>query len=226
MKNMIIVCVAAVAFAAGCASGPKTDNTSVADCDPDLNRVECPEIGSDRFSLWMPDLEKRLGEVKIVDGNPDAAAVRDAVRSAIEETGRFGKEGDVNKRDGGLSMDVRIVEQKWHSDSDGRSSCSTLFLEIKVEVITYLPVNCFSGQNRCLGRGSERLYVSWGTPSCKPIVAREYLYGIVSAVRKALSDLHPCSDPNVKLFKRITDIEAPPIACEELGDSSDLKTME
>ena len=192
----MIACVAA-AFVAGCVSGPKTENAPVAACEPDRNRVESPEIGSDCFSLWIPDLEKSLGEVKIWDGNPDAAAVYDAVRSTIEETGRFGKERDVNKRDGGLSMDVRIVEQRWHSD--GRASRSTLFLEIKVEVITYLPVNCFSGQNRCLGRGSERLYVSWGTASCKPIVAREYLHGIASAVRKALRDLHPC--PDVRNFR-------------------------
>ena len=171
MKYMVIVCAAA-AFAAGCASGPKTENTPVAACEPDCKRVECPEICSDRFSLSMRDLGKSLGEVKISDGAPDAAAVRDAVRSAIEETGRFGKEGDVNKLAGGLSMDVRIVEQKWQSD--GRSSRSTLFLEIKVEVTTRVPVNNFLGQDRCLGRGSERLYVSWETASCKPSVAREY----------------------------------------------------
>ena len=227
MKYMVIVCAAA-AFVAGCASGPKTENTPVAACEPDCKRVECPEIGSDRFSLSIGDLEKSLGEVKISDGAPDAAAVRDAVKSAIEETGRFGKEVDVDKRDGGLSMDVRIVEQKWHSD--GRSSRSTLFLEIKVEVTTYLPLNCFLGQDQCLGRGSERLYVSWGTASCKPIVAREYLDGIASAVRKALRDLHPCPNRNVKYFKRITDIEtdieAPPIEWKELGDFSDPKTLE
>ena len=51
MKNLIIVCAAA-AFVAGCASGPKTDNAPVAACEPDCNRVECPEIGSDGFSLW------------------------------------------------------------------------------------------------------------------------------------------------------------------------------
>ena len=222
MKNMMIVCVAAAAFAAGCASGPKADDTTVADSDHDSNRVECPEISSDGFSLWIPDLEKSLGEVKIWDGNPDASAVYDAVRSTIEETGRFGKERDVNKRDGGLSMNVRIVEQKWHSD--GRTSRSTTFLELKVEVITYLPVNCFSGQNRCLGRGSERLYVSWGTPSYRPIVAREYLYGIASAERKALRDLHPC--PDVQWFKSIANNGASPIAWKELGDFSDPKSPE
>ena len=222
MKNMMIVCAAAAAFAAGCASGPKADDTTVADSDPDSNRVECPEISSDGFSLSIPDLEKSLGEVKIWDGNPDAAAVYDAVRSTIEETGRFGKERDVNKRDGGLSMNVRIVEQKWHSD--GRTSRSTLFLEIKVEVTTYLPLNCFLGQDQCLGRGSERLYVSWGTASCKPIVAREYLDGIASAARKALRDLHPC--PDVQWFKSIANNGASPIEWKALGDFSDPKTLE
>ena len=221
MKYMMIACVAA-AFAAGCASGPKADNTPVAACEPDCKRVECPEIGCDHFSLSMRDLEKSLGEVKISDGTPDAAAVRDAVRSAIEETGRFGKERDVNKLAGGLLMDVRIVEQKWHSD--GRSSRSTLFLEIKVEVTTRIPVNNFLGQGRSLGRGSERLYVSWETASCKPIVAREYLDGIASAVRKALRDLHPC--PDVQRFKSIANNGASPIAWKELGDFSDPKTLE
>ena len=99
--------------------------------------IECPEIKSDGFSLEMPELEDRLRKVRLFDrkacdnafrkaedkdGNvarpdlsaavkvPDAAVVRDAVRSAIEATGRFGKERDVNKRDGGLAMCVRIVE--------------------------------------------------------------------------------------------------------------------
>ena len=211
--------------------------------------IECPEIKSDGFSLEMPELEDRLRKVRLFDrkacdnafrkaedkdGNvarpdlsaavkvPDAAVVRDAVRSAIEATGRFGKERDVNKRDGGLSMNVRIVEQKWNSD--GRSSRSTLFLEIKVEVTTRVPINNFLGQDRCLGRGSERLYVSWGTASCKPIVAREYLDGIASAVRKALRDLHPC--PDVQWFKSIANNGASPIAWKELGDFSDPKSLE
>ena len=90
--------------------------------------TECPEIKSDGFSLEMPELEDRLRKVRLFDrkacdntfrkaedkdGNvvrtdlsaavkvPDAAVVRDAVRSAIEATGRFGKERDVNKREGG-----------------------------------------------------------------------------------------------------------------------------
>jgi len=84
--------------------------------------IECPEIKSDGFSLEMPELEDRLRKVRLFDrkvcdnafrkaedkdGNvarpdlsaavkvPDAAVVRDAVRSAIEATGRFGKERDV-----------------------------------------------------------------------------------------------------------------------------------
>ena len=130
-----IILVTTLALAAGCVSVPKVDNAPVA---AQNEIIKCPEIHSEGFSLEMPGLEDSLYKVKLFDrkafdsvlrsaegkdGNivrpdwcvalksPDAAVVRDAVRSAIEATGRFGKEMVVGKRDGrGLGMYVRIVE--------------------------------------------------------------------------------------------------------------------
>ena len=208
--------------------------------------IECPEIKSDGFSLEMPELEDRLRKVRLFDrkaydkairkaededGNvvrpdvsasvkaPDAAVVRDAVRSAIEATGRFGKERDVNKRDGGLAMCVRIVEQEWHTKKAPPSPYETCYLQIKIEVVTHYALNNFTGYNasRRIGNGSERLYVCWGTASNIPPTIDRYADTIAGAVKNALSDLHPCPE-RIKGEKQI--------AWKELGDLSNPETLE
>ena len=121
---------------------------------------------------------------------PDAAVVRDAVRSAIEATGRFWKERDVNKRDGGLAMRVRIVEQEWHTEKKPPSPYETRYLQIQVEVTVRLPLNSLTGESY-IGYGSERLYETWGSVSYRPPMREDYVGIIVSAVKKALRDLHP-----------------------------------
>ena len=208
--------------------------------------IECPEIKSDGFSLEMPELEDRLRKVRLFDrkacdnafrkaedkdGNvirtdlsaavkvPDAAVVRDAVRSALEATGRFGKESDVDKRDGGLAMRVRIVEQEWHTKKDPSSPYETCYLQIKIEVVTHYALNNFTGYNasRRIGNGSERLYVCWGTASNIPPTIDRYADTIAGAVKNALCDLHPCPE-RIKGEKQI--------AWKELGDLSNPKTLE
>ena len=208
--------------------------------------IECPEIKSDGFSLEMPELEDRLRKVRLVDrkaydkairkaededGNvvrpdlsasvkvPDAAVVRDAVRSAIEATGRFGKERDVNKRDGGLAMCVRIVEQEWHTKKDPSSPYETCYLQIKIEVVTHYALNNFIGYyaSRRIGNGSERLYVCRGTASNIPPTIDRYVDTIAGAVKNALCDLHPCPE-RIKGERQI--------AWKELGDFADPKKLE
>ena len=180
--------------------------------------IKCPEIRSDSFSLEMPGLEDSLHKVRLFDckafdsvlrsaegkdGNivhtdygvalksPDAAVVRDAVRSAIEATGRFGKEMVVGKRDGrGLGMYVRIVEQEWYTEKKPPSPYKTRYLQIQVEVMVRLPLNSLTGESY-IGYGSERLYETWGTMSYRPPMLEDYDDIIVSAVKKALRDLHP-----------------------------------
>ena len=179
--------------------------------------IKCPEIRSDSFSLEMPGLEDSLHKVRLFDckasdsvlrsaegkdGNivhtdygvalksPDAAVVRDAVRSAIEATGRFGKEMVVGKRDGGLGMYVRIVGQEWHTEKKPPSPYKTRYLQIQVEVMVRLPLNSLTGESY-IGYGSERLYETWGTMSYRPPMLEDYDDIIVSAVKKALRDLHP-----------------------------------
>ena len=178
--------------------------------------IKCPEIHSEGFSLEMPGLEDSLCKVRLFDrkafdsvlrsaegkdGNivrpdfgvalksPDAAVVRDAVRSAIEATGRFGKEMVVGKRDGGLGMYVRIVEQEWHTEKKPPSPYKTRYLQIQVEVMVRLPLNRLTGESY-IGYGSERLYETWGTMSYRPPMLEDYDDIIVSAVKKALRDLH------------------------------------
>ena len=208
--------------------------------------IECPEIKSDGFSLEMPELEDRLRKVRLFDrkacdnafrkaedkdGNvarpdlsaavkvPDAAVVRDAVRSAIEATGRFGKERDVNKRDGGLAMCVRIVEQEWHTKKAPPSPYETCYLQIKIEVVTHYALNNFTGYNasRRIGNGSERLYVCWGTALNIPPTIDRYADTIAGAVKNALSDLHPCPE-RIKGERQI--------AWKELGDFANPKKLE
>ncbi len=205
--------------------------------------IECPEIKSDGFSLQMPELEDHLRKQRPFDlkaydnslrkaedkdGNvvrpdlsaavkaPDAAVVRDAVRSAIEATGRFGTERDVDKRDGGLFMCVRILEQEWRTKKKQASPYETLYLQIKVEVTARPPLNSLMGHSY-IGHGSERLYVSWGTPSNMPPTSDRYVDAIVGAVKNALRDLHPRPE-RIKGEKQI--------AWRDLGDFSDLKTLE
>jgi len=149
--------------------------------------IACPKIGSDGFSLEMPRLEDSLRKVRF----SDVAVVRDAVKSVIEETGRFGKESTANKRDGGLIMWVRIVEQEWHTEKKPPSPYETLYLQIKVEVTARYSVNSLVS-NGYIGCGSERLYVSWGTASNMPPTSDRYADTIAGAVKKALRDLHPC----------------------------------
>ena len=178
--------------------------------------IKCPEIHSEGFSLEMPGLEDSLYKVRLFDrkafdsvlrsakgkdGNivrpdfgvalksPDAAVVRDAVRSAIEATGRFGKEMVVGKRDGGLGMYVRIVEQEWHTEKKPPSPYKTRYLQIQVEVMVRLPLNSLTCESY-IGYGSERLYETWGTMSYRPPMLEDYDDIIVSAVKKALRDLH------------------------------------
>ena len=151
--------------------------------------IECPEIKSDGFSLEMPELEDCLHKVRF----SDVAVVRDAVKSAIEETGRFGKERAANKRDGGLIMWVRIVEQEWHTEKKPPSPYETLYLQTKVEVTARPSVNSIVS-SEYIGHGSERLYVSWGTASNMPPTSDRYADTIAGAVKKALRDLHPCTN--------------------------------
>ena len=178
--------------------------------------IKCPEIHSEGFSLEMPGLEDSLCKVRLFDrkafdsvlrsakgkdGNivrpdfgvalksPDAAVVRDAVRSAIEATGRFGKEMVVGKRDGGLGMYVRIVEQEWHTEKKPPSPYKTRYLQIQVEVMVRLPLDSLTGESY-IGYGSERLYETWGTMSYRPPMLEDYDAIIISAVKKALRDLH------------------------------------
>lgn len=213
--RMIFGTIAAAVVLAGCVSGPKVDNAPVATQD---EIIKCPEIHSDSFSLEMPGLEDSLHKVRLFDrkafdsvlrsaegkdGNivrsdwcvalksPDAAVVRDAVRSAIEETGRFGKEMVVGKRDErGLGMDVRIAEQEWHTEKKPPSPYKTRYLQVQVEVKVRLPLNSLTGESY-IGYGSERLYETWGTMSYSPPMLEYYVHIIVSAVKKALRDLHP-----------------------------------
>lgn len=213
--RMIFGTIAAAVVLAGCVSGPKVDNAPVATQD---EIIKCPEIHSEGFSLEMPGLEDSLYKVKLFDrkafdsvlrsaegkdGNivrsdwcvalksPDAAVVRDAVRSAIEATGRFGKEMVVGKRDGrGLGMYVRIAEQEWHTEKKPPSPYKTRYLQIQVEVTVRLPLNSLTGDSY-IGYGSERLYETWGTMSYRPAMLEDYVHIIVSAVKKALRDLHP-----------------------------------
>ena len=149
--------------------------------------IACPEISSDGFSLEMPRLEDSLRKVRF----SDVAVVRDTVKSAIEETGRFGKERAANKRDGGLIMWIRVVEQEWHTEKKPSSPYETLYLQIKVEVTARAPVNSLVSSGY-IGCGSERLYVSWGTASNMPPTSDRYADTIAGAVKKALRDLHPC----------------------------------
>ena len=205
--------------------------------------IECSEINSDGFSLELPDLEGSLHNVRFFDrkafdsvlrnakdkdGNivrpdfssavksPDAAVVRDTVKSAIEATGRFGKERVVDKRTGGLFMRVRIVEQEWHTEKNPPSPYETRYLQIKVEVTAHHPLNSLMGYSY-IGRGYERLYETWGTVSYRPSMREDYVGVIASAVNKALRDLHPISE-------RIKDEKQ--IAWKDLGDFSDPKTLE
>ena len=151
--------------------------------------IVCPEIGSDSFSLEMPELENSLRKV----GAFDATVVRNAVKTAIEETGRFGKESELCKRDGGLHMCVRIVDQEWHAKKAPSSPYETRYLQITVEVTAHPAANKLANSGY-IGCGSERLYVSWGTASNTPLTGDRYADTISGAVQKALRDLHPRAD--------------------------------
>jgi hypothetical protein len=214
-----MIALALVAIVAGCAHRVP-DECSVRPEEV----VECPEIKSECFSLSFKNIatnrielsgQRRFSGSKEVDDR----VVRDAVRDAIEECGRFGKEKPVDKRDAGLVMDVRIVEQQWHSD--GKQFRPTVYLQIDVEVATHLPLNNFSGYyaSRNIGRGTARIYLSWGTASMCPIDGERYNDGVASAVKQALRDLHPFPE-------RMSMPGDRTIAWKDIGSLSDAKKVE
>ena len=113
-----MIALALVAIVAGCAH-TVPDDCPVHPKEP----AECPEIRSECFALLFENIatnrielcgQHRFSGSKEVD----ELAVRDAVREAIEGCGRFGKEKPIGKRDGGLQIDVRIIEHQWHSDGE------------------------------------------------------------------------------------------------------------
>ena len=116
-------------------------------------------------------------------------------------------------------MDVRIVEQQWHSD--GKQFRPTVYLQIDVEVATHLPLNNFSGYyaSRKIGRGTARIYLSWGTASMCPIDGDRYNEGVASAVKQALRDLHPFPE-------RMSMPGDQTIAWKDIGSLSDAKKVE
>ena len=190
-RVMMALGCAAVTMFAGC----MCDQMAARDLQP-KEAVECPEIRSECFSLLFENIATNrielCGQHRFFGSKEvDELAVRDAVREAIEGCGRFGKEKPIEKRDGGFQIDVRIIEQQWHSD--GEKSRPTVYLQIGVEVVTHIPLNNFSGYyaSRNIGKGTALIYVSWGTPSMCPIDGERYNDGVVSAVQQALSDLHP-----------------------------------
>ena len=214
-----MIVLALVAIVAGCAH-TVPDDCPVHPKEP----AEFPEIRSECFSLSLESIatnrielcgQHRFSGSKEVD----ELAVRDAVREAIEGCGRFGKEKPIEKRDGGLQIDVRIIEQQWHSD--GKKYRPTIYLQIGVEVVTHIPLNNFSGYyaSRNIGRGTALIYVSWGTPSMCPIDGERYNDGVVSAVQQALRDLHPFPE-------RMTMRGDRPIAWKDIGSLSDAKKVE
>ena len=214
-----MIVLALVAIVAGCAH-TVPDDCPVHPKEP----AEFPEIRSECFSLSLESIatnrielcgQHRFSGSKEVD----ELAVRDAVREAIEGCGRFGKEKPIEKRDGGRQIDVRIIEQQWHSD--GKKYRPTIYLQIGVEVVTHIPLNNFSGYyaSRNIGRGTALIYVSWGTPSMCPIDGERYNDGVVSAVQQALRDLHPFPE-------RMTMRGDRPIAWKDIGSLSDAKKVE
>ncbi len=228
-KMMMALGCAAVTMFAGC----MCDRMAARDLQP-KEAVECPEIRSEYFSLLFENIATNRIELcgqrgisgskcgqRGISGSKevDELAVRDAVREAIEGCGRFGKEKPIEKRDGGLQIDVRIIEQQWHSD--GEKYRPTVYLQIGVEVVTHIPLNNFSGYyaSRNIGRGTVRIYVSWGTPSMCPIDGERYNDGVASAVQQALRDLHPFPE-------RMTMRGDRPIAWKDIGSLSDAKKVE
>ena len=214
-----MIVLALVAIVAGCAH-TVPDDCPVHPKEP----AECPEIRSECFSLLFENIATNRIELCGQHGSSgskevDELAVRDAVREAIEGCGRFGKEKPIEKRDGGRQIDVRIIEQQWHSD--GEKSRPTVYLQIGVEVVTHIPLNNFSGYyaSRNIGRGTALIYVSWGTPSMCPIDGERYNDGVASAVQQALRDLHPFPE-------RMTMRGDRPIAWKDIGSLSDAKKVE
>ncbi len=85
---------------------------------------------------------------------------------------------------------VRCVRWSLNRDSTKRDVVNLdRYLQIQVEVMERLPLNSLTGESY-IGYGSERLYETWGTVSYRPPMLEDYDDIIVSAVKKALRDLH------------------------------------
>ena len=158
--------------------------------------VKSPEIRSECFQLLpMKGLEKSVwtnlfrasGRFETGWRTSDYQKLQDKVREAVERTGRFGKEGAVGKGMDAFSFDVRIVKNEWFSDGAARPTDGLI---VEVKVVALPPVNAFGALRSIVGRGTTKIYMSWGTPSCSPITIDLYCSAVADALERALADLH------------------------------------